>query len=343
MGLADAIEKAIGVNDKNQAPTLFLSTGFPLLNHSLSGKYLGGLPMGRVIEMFGPSSAGKTAIASELMISAQEAGGIAMFNDHERSFDVRLSIKAGLDTDPNHWVFKTPRTFEESIDNSVKLIQTVREGKFIDPEAPIIIVFDSLASMVPASKIDKARGELTRHDNTALARCTAAAFPAFTQWCADNNVLALFLNQIRTKIGVMFGDPTTTPGGNAPEFYSSIRIKLGKSQIAKGKGPDKVILGSQIGAETVKNKTYRPFQKVKWNFMFREDGSGHFDVVGSTIDHLVAEGILTNTKGRISYIDGSKLMKGQLVKKIDESLDMKEELFNLLPGYLDEVKCLKAA
>lgn len=337
MDLADAMTKAIGPNDENQAPSLFLSTGYPLLNLALSGKYGGGLPMGRIVEIFGPSSAGKTAISTELMVSAQRAGGIAMFNDHERSFDVRLSIKAGLDTDPNKWIFKTPRTFEESLKNSITAANVIRDGKFIPDEAPIVMIYDSLASMVPKSKMEKDVDEMNMNDNTALARATSAAFPAFAQWCHECNVLAVFLNQMRTKIGVMFGDNTTTPGGDAPGYYSSIRVKLGKSKMTSGKGSDRIVVGNQIGAETVKNKTYRPYQKVKWNFMFQDDGSGKFDVIGSTIDHLVDTGILKRSMGRIAWVDGSKPYYADLVHKIEDDPTAKEQLFSLLPGYAEEM------
>ncbi len=326
--LADTIAKAIGANDEHQQPSVWLSTGFPPLDKAISGSYDKGLPSGRIIEIFGPPSSGKTAIATNVMAAAQRAGGIAMFNDHERSFDSRLGAELGLDLTPGQWVFKTPETFEESISNSMRLASAVRSGKHIPTEAPIVIVFDSLASMVPKSKMAKDVDELNMNDNTALARATAAVFPALAQWCERHNILAIFLNQMRTKIGVMYGDPTTTPGGNSPEYYASVRIKLGRSQIVEG--PEKLKVGQRIGAECVKNKVARPFQKAEWDFRFRTDGSGYFDVTGSLIDHLVDIGKLEKAGNYIVW-KGGKFYKRPLVEKI-EAEGAQGELVALLPS-----------
>lgn len=311
--LAAELDAIIGKNDETQAPTGFLDTGFPPLNKAISGKYDGGLPCGRLIEMFGPPSAGKTAIATRAMIAAQQAGGVAAFFDHERSFDARLAANMGLDLD-KRWVFKTPETFEQSTTMAIKMALTVR--KHLDRDKPIICVFDSLAAMVPQSKMAKDVDEYNMNDNTALARATSAVFPALAQHCEKHNFTALFLNQSRTKIGVMFGDPTTTPGGESPKFYASVRIKLGANKIAKGKGADREVLGMQIGAECVKNKISRPFEKAKWNFMFRKDGTGHFDVEGSLIDYLAETGRLEESKGRVTWTDGKSYFRGKLIGKI---------------------------
>lgn len=320
MSIADDLEAILGENDKQQEVKMWLDTGFAPLNKAISGRYQGGLPVGRLVEMFGGSSCGKTAIATKAMVAAQRLGGIAAFNDHEHSFDVGLATDNGLDAS-GAWVYKQPETFEESIDNMVKLARTARSKSIIAPEAPIIAVFDSLASMVPQSKLydskgnEKGSGDLNMHDNTALARATSAAFPALVQMASKYNMLLLFLNQTRTKIGVTYGDPTTTPGGNAPEFYASARIQLTRSMLKDKK--EGTIDGQEVTAFLKKNKVSAPFTKANWRFMFREDGSGYFDTVYSTLEHMKDIGMLPASGARVEF-EGKSYYLSQLAEKIEE-------------------------
>ena len=320
--IAEELEAIIGKNAEQQEVSCWLDTGFAPLNKAISGRFQHGLPVGRMVEMFGGSSCGKTAIATNAMATAQKLGGIAMFNDHEHSFDVGLA--QGMDLDPTGaWVYKTPDTFEESIDNTIKLARAVRNKKLIAPEAPIITVFDSLASMIPQSKLFDSKGNerdtesYNMHDNTALARCTAACFPALSKMAGKYNMLILFLNQIRTKPGVAYGDPTTTPGGNSPEFYSSVRISLTRSMLKEKQAGDKVVAGQDIRAYIKKNKVSAPFREANWRFMFREDGSGYFDTVYSTLEYMKSVGLLT-TAGAYVELDGKKYHMAPLAQKIEE-------------------------
>ena len=327
----------VGGNDEQSTVTHFLNTGFPPLNYALSSKWGGGLPVGRIVEMFGPPSAGKTAVSTAAMISAQQQGGFAMFNDHENSFDHSLAENMGLDLAPGRFLYKTPETFEESIDMAVAVARTLRAKKLLAENAPICMVFDSIASMVPMSKMvdkdGKARDASTynMHDNTALARATSAAFPAFAQYVQRNQVCAIFLNQERTKPGVTYGDPKTTPGGDAPKFYASVRVQLGGGQITKGDGKNKEVLGKEITAKVVKNKVSRPFLTAKWRFEFQDDGSGKFAVARSMIDFLIEQKILKVSGAYVEWTDGKKYHKGPLAEKL-EAEDAVEELFKLLPG-----------
>lgn len=218
-GLLKSLKKVTGGNDTLQGIDLWLDTGLPALNRAISGSYQGGIPGSRITEIFGPSSSGKTLIATKAMISAQQAGGIACFMDHERSFESKLAERMGLSLDEDlNWVYKAPDTFEQSIDLMKEIVNTVRGEELIDPKAPIVFVFDSLASMIPQSRFDKAAGENNMNDNTALARATSAHFPAIAQICYRHNVTAIFLNQARTKIGVMYGDPTCVHGRTKVPF-----------------------------------------------------------------------------------------------------------------------------
>ena len=314
--LAEALLKTVGESDETQDVMGWIDTGYPPLNYAISGSYDGGMPMGRLVEMFGPPSSGKTAIATNVMKNAQKMGGFAMFMDHERSFVKGLAAGFGLDLSPGKFLFKTPRTFEDSITLVVKAAKTLRDAG-LPIDKPIVAVYDSLASMIPQQKVDKDATNFNMNDNTALARATSASFNALAMHCEEMNILMIFLNQARTKIGVMFGDPTTTPGGNAPEFYASVRIKLGRSLLTVGEGENARKVGQRIGAECIKNKVNRPYLKASWNFMFNEDGTGRFDLVGSLVDYLLSIDALEQpSKGRIAW-EGKSYFRKDLIKLIE--------------------------
>lgn len=319
--IGDLLLEAVGESTQQQEVMSWLDTGLPQLNEAISGSYRGGMPCGRIVEMFGPSSAGKTAIATNVMISAQRAGGIAMFCDHENSFDVGLAVNLGLSTASNKWVYKQPDTFEESVELIKKLGKIRESGKF-PSDAPLVVVCDSLASMVPMSKLqdkdgeDRAADTMTMRDNLALAQCTSAHFPTISLLARKYNMLVLFLNQQRLKPGVAYGDNTTTPGGNAPEFYASVRIALTRA-IIKDKASGE-ILGQQITATCRKNKVSRPFRTAKWRFMFKEDGSGFFDSVYSTLEFMKDKKIIASSGAYVIWIDGKNYHLGALAKKVEE-------------------------
>lgn len=326
--LAEALEKGIGANDEAQGVDYWVSTGYPALDRAISHKYVGGgFPSGRMIEIAGPPSSGKTAIATNVMKAAQELGGIAQFHDHERSFEVGLAEKFGMSTVPGHWIYKRPKTFEESLDMAVETAHLVRGGKYIPDEAPIVVVFDSLASMIPKSKRDKKSAEFNMHDNTALARCTSAAFPTFADFASEFNMLVIFLNQTREDINVKYGDKTKTPGGNAPGFYCSVRIML-KASLFKNK-ETKEVLGQEVTATVVKNKVSRAWQTAEWQFLYQEDGSGKFDVVGGTLDLLCELGIIEKSGARVKW-DGKSLFRKQVIEDIEKNGRV-DELMGMLP------------
>lgn len=335
--IAFAMEGLIGGNDDPSTVTQFLDTGYPPLNFALSSRWDGGMPVGRVVELYGPESSGKTAISTFVMASAQRMGGVGGFNDHERSFSMKLAPKLGLDLKPGRFIYKKPRTFEESLGICVRAALLIREKKMIAKEAPIAWVFDSLASMVPSSKLidpktglDREVGVYNMNDTTALARATSAAFPAFNQYVEELNICAIFLNQMRVKPGVTYGDPNTTPGGNAPKYYASIRIQLGSSMIAVGKDETKKVTGSQITARIIKNKVSRPRLSATWRFGFDDlDGTGRFEVTRSMVDFLVAEKILEKSGNMILW-NGGKFYAGPLADKIDKEGDY-DKLVALLP------------
>jgi protein RecA len=338
--IAKSLAGIIGDNDEEATVRSFLNTGFPPLNHGSSSKWDGGLPVGRMLEIAGPPSSGKTAIATAAMAAAQKAGGIAGFMDHERSFSVDLAPRLGLDVTPGRFIFKKPKTFEESLQICAIAARHIRSKKLIAPDAPICWVFDSLAAMVPQSayyemKNGKAVGvksleDRNMNDNSALARATSNSFPAFAQLCEEFDICAIFLNQIRMKIGVMFGDPRKTTGGQAPEFYFSQRLWLSASQIKKG---DEVI-GQEVTGKFMKNKVARPFRTASWRFMYQEDGTGRFDRERSLIDFLSEEGILKagSKAGTIEW-NGKSYPKETVARAIEKEGDVGfKKLLALLPA-----------
>lgn len=315
VNLGNALAKIAGDNDEIQNISLWLDTGFPPLNKAISGRYDGGFPVTRIVELFGGESSGKTMISTKAMIQAQQMGGVAMFNDHERSFDSKIANSIGLLTgEGDPWIFKTPETFEKSVTDTIKIAKGIRDDKLIAPEAPIVVVFDSLASMVPKSKMAKEVDEQGMNDSLALAKACSAVFPVLTQFVQKYNMLCIVLNQTRQKPGVMYGDATTTPGGEAAKFYASVRVQLNRKQI-KDKTTNE-ILGQEVTANCVKNKVSAPFRKAKWRYMFNPDGSGYFDIPGSLLDYLLESDLIEKTGTRINW-DGKTYHRQQLLDKIE--------------------------
>ena len=343
MSSPDDIAKALGglaVHDKLSTVDHFLDTGYPPLNHALAGRWDGGLPVGRIIEIYGPESAGKTAIATMAMISAQKAGGYAAFADHERSFQQHLAVGMGLDAHPGRFLYRKPNTFEESLALCIEVAMVIREKKLIAPDAPICWVFDSLPFMIPNSvyydsKTGKPKplGQRSMHDNTALARATSANMPAFAQLVDDLGICAIFLNQIRLNIGVVYGNPETTPGGKTPRYVYSTRISLGITKIGKGKGAEAEVVGSEITARMTKNKVSRPFQTASFRLDYTDEGAARFNFHRSMIEFLKQEKILKEAGGRIEW-EGKTYYASVLADKLMAEKDGWDKLVALLPkGY----------
>lgn len=340
--LAAALAKHKIVNDTTQEVTQFLSTGYLPLDYRISGKYIGGgIPVGRITEISGPPSAGKTAISTNIMIAAQQQGGVAIFMDHEKSFDIGLATSLGLNDDPDSWVYKRPLTYEESWDQVKEILGIIRgitfdkEGRpvqgvpLLDYSIPVVVVFDSLASMTPQEKFAKASENQGMRDKLALAAATSATFDVISSVAEMTNTAFVFLNQIREKPGVTHGDNTTTPGGKAPEFYASVRLRLARSTIYDEKL--KMITGQKITCNVIKNKIWRPFGKANWDFMFQPDGTGKFEVVDGMIEELITLGKIERAGAWLTY-NGAKMYKKELVAQVEEGgKEEYEKLVALFP------------
>lgn len=216
--LNDELMKSVGDNAENQAVTNWIDTGNPELNRIISGSYSGGIPFGRLLETFGESSTGKTAIATQCMVNAQKMGGVAIFIDWERSFDVRLAEGFGLNTQRPYWIYIKPKTWEQGNAAALRAIQLIRASKAIPEDAPILVVGDSIAAAVPESMLYDAKGKeremdtYTMNDTTALARITSTTLKVVAAKAEEHNATFWYLNQLRLKPGVMFGDPRCLRG-----------------------------------------------------------------------------------------------------------------------------------
>jgi recombination protein RecA len=341
--LCDALDKAIGENHSEQSVTRFIDTGYPPLNYAISGRYDGGLPFGRMVEIFGGSSSGKTAMATEFMVQTQRMGGAAIFIDYERSFDVGLAKQFGLNTERPYWIYVKPRTWEEGNTILARAAKTLRESGVLAPDAPIIGVSDSIASAIPKSMLVDSKGkergidELTMNDTSALSRVTSTTLKVMAQHAEDFDATFVYLNQIRMKIGVMFGDPTTTPGGSAMEFYSTARLSIGREKIMAAVAGGKEFIGQNVKINVVKSKLTKPFKKAELRMMFDENDVARFDPVHSTLEFLVENKLIPVAGAYINWTDGKKYHLKQLAEKINKE-GTRAELLKFLPSKAIEVE-----
>lgn len=333
MSLQDEFLDILGDAAQSTEITGWLSTGNPQFNKILSGKYYGGFAYGRLYEIYGPSGSGKTVLATNAMIEAQRAGGVAILVDFERAFMTDLAVDIGLDLD--RFIAIKPQTWEEGMTKMMQVAEKLREGfgkiKPVPIDKPIVLVVDSIASATPKSVLAKELTELTMNDTTALARATSAALKVVAARADMHNFTGIFLNQIREKPGVMFGDPTTTPGGKAMEYYASGRLSLSKKNLTKTVDGKKQSIGAHITAKCQKSKHTRPYKTASLDFL--EPDSKHsadwFDVAGSLIDHLLDIGALEKS-GTMIIWEGKKYQRGRLAPMLDNEDGMKA-LMSLLP------------
>ncbi|NCF74871.1 MAG: recombinase RecA [Xanthomonadaceae bacterium] len=244
---------------------------------------IGGVPRGRIIEIYGPEASGKTTLSQHIAAEAQKKGGIVAFVDAEHALDPKYAKKIGINID--ELLISQPDTGEQALE----IVETLIRSNAVD-----VIIVDSVAALVPKSEIE---GEMGDRQMGTQARLMSQALRKLTGIISKTNTVLIFINQIRLKIGVFFGNPETTTGGLALKFYSSIRIEVRRSaQIKKG---DKII-GNRVKAKIVKNKVAPPFQNTVFDIMYNEGIS----VSGDVLDTGVEYGII-NKSGN-SYIYGDK-------------------------------------
>ena len=280
-----------------------IPTGSIALNMALG---VGGYPKGRIIEIYGPESSGKTTLAIHAIAEAQKAGGIAAFIDAEHAFDRFYAAKLGVDVD-NLWISQ-PDTGEQALEIADQLIRS---------SAIDILVIDSVAALTPKAEID---GDMGDNKVGLHARLMSQALRKLTSTISKTNTTCIFINQLREKIGIMFGNPETTTGGNALKFYASVRLDIRK--VTSIKDGDNVI-GNQVRVKVVKNKVAPPFRKAEFEITFGEGISR----IGEIIDLGVQYNVIQKSGSWFSY-DGSRLAQGRDATKalLRDNPELCEEL-----------------
>ena len=305
----DKIDKDYGkgaimrMGDSEVIKVAVIPTGSIGLNAALG---VGGYPRGRVIEIYGPEASGKTTLAIHAIAEAQKTGGIAAFIDAEHAFDRYYAEKLGVNTD--ELLISQPDDGEQALEIADQLIRSA---------AVDIVVIDSVAALTPRKEIEGDMGD----SNVGLqARLMSQALRKLTANISKTNTTCIFINQLREKIGVMFGNPETTTGGNALKFYSSVRLDI--RRVSQLKDGDDAI-GNQVRVKVVKNKVAPPFRKAEFDIMFGEGISR----AGEIVDLGVEYGIVKKSGSWFSYGD-TKLAQGRDATKnvMKENPDLAAEL-----------------
>ena len=303
------IEKDFGkgsimkLGDENVEKVEVIPTGSISLNAALG---VGGFPKGRIIEIYGPESSGKTTLAIHAIAEAQKSGGIAAFIDAEHAFDRFYAEKLGVDT--STLLISQPDNGEQALEIADQLIRSA---------AVDIIVIDSVAALTPKKEIE---GEMGDNVVGLHARLMSQALRKMTSTLSKTKTTCIFINQLREKIGVMFGNPETTTGGNALKFYSSVRLDI--RRVTSIKDGDNVI-GSQVRVKVVKNKVAPPFRKAEFEITFGEGISK----VGEIVDLGVEYGIIQKSGSWFSYNE-TRLAQGRDAVKnvIKDNPELAEEI-----------------
>ena len=267
---------------------------------------IGGVPRGRIVEIYGAESAGKTMIAQSIAASAQRLGGVAAFIDVEHALDPEYAKKLGVDVDS--LLVSQPDTGEQALEIAEALI---RSGG-ID-----VLVIDSVAALVPAAEIE---GEMGDAHIGLLARLMSQGLRKLTAAVSKSNCICIFINQLREKVGVMYGNPEVTTGGRALKFYSSVRLDVRKGEVIKD-GSD--IIGHKVKIKVVKNKVAPPFKSAEFDLIYNKG----IDYIGEIIDVGTAKNILSRS-GSYYYYGDTRLGQGRDKAKdfLNNNPEIKEEI-----------------
>ena len=304
-------EAIMKLGDKPKVGIDAISTGSLGLDSALG---IGGLPRGRVVEIFGPESSGKTTLALHVIAEAEKKGGICAFIDAEHAMDPDYSKKLGVKIED--LLLSQPDTGEQALEITESL---VRSGK-ID-----VIVIDSVAALTPRDEIE---GDVGAYHVGKQARLMSQALRKLTAITAKSRTLVIFVNQIRMQIGVMFGNPETTPGGKALKFYTSVRLDIRRiAQIKKG---DEVV-GGRVRVKVVKNKVAAPFKSTEFDLMYNEGISkeGEIIALGEKFDIIQKSGasysfgehkLARGYDATRTYLKENKSVSSQILKEIHKKL-----------------------
>lgn len=288
-----------------------ISTGSPSLDIALG---IGGVPRGRVIEIYGPESSGKTTLALHIVANAQKDGGIAAFVDAEHALDPSYAKKIGVDIED--LLISQPDAGEQALE----IVETLVRSNSVD-----VVVVDSVAALTPRAEIE---GDMGDSHMGLQARLMSQALRKLTSIVAKSNVIVIFINQIRMKIGVMFGNPETTTGGNALKFYSSVRLEVRRAaQIKQGEQ----IIGNRVKVKVVKNKVAPPFQVSEFDIMYNRGISKEGDI----LDLAVVNKVVEKAGAWFSY-KGEKIGQGR--EAVKRYLQEKPKVYDQMLKEIKEIK-----
>lgn len=267
---------------------------------------IGGMPRGRVIEIFGPEMSGKSTLAQHVVAEVQKRGGIAAYVDAEHALDPDYAKKIGVDV--NNLLVSQPDTGEQALE----IVETLVRSNGVD-----IIVIDSVAALTPKAEIE---GEMGDQHMALQARLMSQALRKLTGVVSKTRTVVIFINQIRMKVGVFFGNPETTPGGNALKFYSSVRAEVRRSALIK---MGEKVIGNRVKCKIVKNKVAAPFRTCEFDIMYNEGIS----LTGDLIDLGVEQAIVSKSGNSYSF-EGEKLGLGRETAKrfLRENPKMMQEI-----------------
>lgn len=269
----DQIEKQFGkgsimrLNDEHPIQVDAISTGCLSLDAAIG---IGGVPRGRIIEIYGPESSGKTTVCLQVIAEAQKTGGLAAFVDTEHALDVQYAQKLGVDL--NNLLLSQPEFGEQALE----IVETLVRSNAID-----VIIIDSVAALTPRVEIE---GDMGDAQMGSQARLMSQAMRKLNAAIGRSNTTVIFTNQLRSKIGVIYGNPETTTGGNALKFYASVRIDIRRKDVIKD-GQD--IIGNRVRAKIVKNKVAPPFKEAEFDIMYNEGISRLGDMIDLAVEHNV--------------------------------------------------------
>ncbi len=308
-------ESIMKLGDKPKVNINAIPTGSIGLDAALG---IGGIPRGRIIEIFGPESSGKTTLSLHIIAEAQKLGGICAFIDAEHAMDPEYAKRLGVKTD--ELLISQPESGEQALGIVESLVHS---GKMD------VIVIDSVAALTPKDEIE---GDMGAHHVGKQARLMSQALRKLTSIVAKSKTVVIFINQIRMQIGVMFGNPETTPGGKALKFYTSVRLDIRRiAQIKKGEE----VMGGRVRVKVVKNKVAAPFRQTEFDLMYNEGISQEGEIIA------LGEKMELVTKSGTSYSYGEvKLGRGYDATRqfLKENTSIREEILGKIRAQLAEVK-----
>lgn len=304
----EQIEKAHGkgsimrLSDRNVVQVEAIPTGCLSLDAAIG---IGGVPRGRITEIFGPESSGKTTVCLHIIAEAQKRGGVAAFIDTEHALDVNYAERLGVDL--NNLLLSQPEFGEQALE----IVETLVRSNAID-----VIVIDSVAALTPRAEIE---GEMGDAQMGSQARLMSQAMRKLNAAIGKTKTTVIFTNQLRSKLGVIYGNPETTTGGNALKFYASVRIDIRRKEVIK-EGQEAI--GNRVKVKIVKNKVAPPFKEVEFDILYNEGISK----IGDLMDVAIENGIITKSGSWFTYKDERVQGRDGLKKILTEKPELLNEL-----------------